>query len=124
MPRWKTGETYTAGQQVISPNGDVVSAIANHTSVASFNTDNWAYVRMSDYFVSVKAYGAKGDGIADDTTPVMNANTAANAKGAVTFFPDGTYKVTAPVEDFHKAHLVAGATMTAGTPGMAAVVRT
>jgi lysophospholipase L1-like esterase len=41
VPAWKTATAYTAGQKVISPGGDVVSAIANHTSGASFTPANW-----------------------------------------------------------------------------------
>lgn len=41
IPKWVTATAYTAGQQVISPNGDVVSSIADHTSGATFNPANW-----------------------------------------------------------------------------------
>lgn len=38
------------------------------------------------------AYGATGDGVTDDTTAILAANTAAN--GGPVFFPAGTYKMT------------------------------
>ena len=41
IPKWVTATAYTAGRLVISPNGDVVSAIANHTSGGTFNPANW-----------------------------------------------------------------------------------
>lgn len=41
---------------------------------------------------SVKAYGAVGDGTADDTTAVQAAITA--AVGGVVYLPPGTYKIT------------------------------
>ena len=44
-------------------------------------------------FVSVKSYGAVGDGIADDTAAIQAAVTAENG----VFFPAGTYKVTSAV---------------------------
>ena len=43
--------------------------------------------------VSVKAYGATGDGVTDDTAAIQAACTAANG----VFFPNGTYKITAPI---------------------------
>lgn len=42
--------------------------------------------------VSVKRYGAVGDGVATDTTAVQAALTAAAASGGVVVFPPGTYK--------------------------------
>jgi len=44
-------------------------------------------------FVSVKAYGAVGNGVADDTAAIQ---AAVNANKSV-FFPAGTYKITAPI---------------------------
>lgn len=49
-------------------------------------------VRTALPYVSVKTYGATGDGTTDDTTTIQNAITAAN--GGTVFFPSGTYKVT------------------------------
>ncbi|WP_427130300.1 hypothetical protein [Pseudarthrobacter sp. S9] len=40
-PYWKASTAYTAGQRVVAPNGDVVSAIANFTSGASYSATNW-----------------------------------------------------------------------------------
>jgi glycerophosphoryl diester phosphodiesterase len=44
--------------------------------------------------VSVKDYGAKGDGTTDDTTAVGNAVTAAGSSGVVQLPCPGTYKTT------------------------------
>ncbi|SIR63067.1 glycosyl hydrolase family 28-related protein [Williamsia sterculiae] len=45
--------------------------------------------------VSVKDYGAVGDGTTDDTTSVSNALTAARAAAKPLYFPSGTYLITA-----------------------------
>jgi hypothetical protein len=45
-------------------------------------------------FVSVKDYGAIGDGVADDTTAIINALAAQSNL----YFPGGTYRTTATIE--------------------------
>jgi lysophospholipase L1-like esterase len=40
-PQWKPSTAYTAGQSVVNPYGDVVSAVAAFTSGASYNPANW-----------------------------------------------------------------------------------
>lgn len=45
--------------------------------------------------ISVKSYGATGDGTTNDTTAVQNAlNAAAAAGGGMVYFPTGTYRVS------------------------------
>jgi hypothetical protein len=46
---------------------------------------------------NVKAYGAVGDGVADDIIAINLALAAAKVAGGVVYFPPGTYKVTQPV---------------------------
>jgi len=43
-------------------------------------------------FVNVKAFGAKGDGVTNDTTAVNAALTEAATNGGTIYFPKGTYK--------------------------------
>lgn len=44
---------------------------------------------------NVKAYGAKGDGVTDDTASIQAANATATVAKTPLFFPSGTYKVSA-----------------------------
>jgi hypothetical protein len=48
--------------------------------------------------VSVKAYGAVGDGVADDRAAIIAAqNYAASIGGATVYFPPGQYKISAAI---------------------------
>lgn len=49
------------------------------------------------HFVSVKDYGAKGDGVSNDTTAIQDALNALKNTGGTIFFPVGTYKVNAAI---------------------------
>lgn len=44
--------------------------------------------------VSIKDFGAVGDGVADDTTAITNAIAAAQSGSGEVFFPKGQYRVT------------------------------
>lgn len=53
---------------------------------------------LSEIWFSVKSFGAAGNGIADDTTPIQNAITACQAiGGGVVYFPFGTYQISSPL---------------------------
>jgi hypothetical protein len=52
-----------------------------------------AAINLISPIVSVKQYGATGDGVTDDTAAIQAAMTAADA----VYFPPGTYKVTSPI---------------------------
>lgn len=53
-----------------------------------------AFAPLGGVFTNVQspAFGATGDGVTDDTTAIIAANTA--AAGGIVYFPPGTYKVT------------------------------
>jgi len=94
---------YTLGQQVLSPNNDVVSAIAAHTSGASYTPANWT---LSATFATVpKAvknaltgwFHADGFGVAVANTAAANdtafaAAFAAMHSGDTLYIPAGLYQ--------------------------------
>lgn len=57
-----------------------------------------AAVQKGDLACNVKDYGALGNGIADDTTAIRSAITAAKSSHQVVFFPPGTYPISGPLD--------------------------
>lgn len=96
---WAPATGYGAGQQVISPNNDVVSASVAHTSSGAYASDVAKWTLSGTYardnvFVNVLTAGVAGDGTTDDTAAI-NAAIAANP-GKVLLFPAGrTYQIRA-----------------------------
>jgi hypothetical protein len=96
--------TFTSGLNV----GDVVDFYASLPASAQ-NMSNAVTVAYTPPFtgsvatnvqaklaqtVSVKDFGAVGDGSTDDTNAIQNAITVASGLNAITIFPAGTYNVT------------------------------
>lgn len=54
------------------------------------------FVRKGELVINVKDYGAKGDGVTDDTAAI-NAAHAATPEGGRLWFPPGSYRTTAPI---------------------------
>jgi hypothetical protein len=52
-------------------------------------------------FVSVKDFGAVGDGVVDDTAEVQAAVTHCFSTGDQLYWPEGTYLTTASISNFH-----------------------
>ena len=56
-------------------------------------------VKINHLSISVKDYGAKGDGVTDDITPIQNAiNFVSSNGGGVVFIPNGTYIISSPIQ--------------------------
>ncbi|KAI9727316.1 MAG: hypothetical protein M1828_006935 [Chrysothrix sp. TS-e1954] len=83
-----------------------------HQGVAAFNND-------SSYTVyrNVKDFGAKGDGVTDDTASINNAISSGGRLGpasgqsstttlAVVYFPSGIYVVSSSIVDFYYTQLI------------------
>ncbi|KAF8163174.1 exo-beta-1,3-glucanase [Crassisporium funariophilum] len=87
-----------------------------HQGTAAFNANPTGY----QVFRNVKNFGAKGDGVTDDTVAINNAITAGSRCGggscesstvtpAIVYFPKGTYVVSAPIIAFYYTQLIGDA---------------
>lgn len=47
--------------------------------------------------INIQSFGAKGDGVTDDTAAIQSAISAWTDLGAVLYFPDGTYLISSPL---------------------------
>ncbi|MFO0476592.1 MAG: glycosyl hydrolase family 28-related protein [Alphaproteobacteria bacterium] len=96
-----TGSFVTAIGTGVIVDADVnASAAIAGTKLAFTQTGTGASSRtvdakLKDGWVSVKDFGATGDGVTNDTTAIDNAIAAVNsAGGGVVYFPPGTYATT------------------------------
>lgn len=84
-----------------------------HQGIAAFNADPSGY----QVFRNVKDFGAKGDGVTDDTAAINNAISSGGRCGpgtcasstvtpAVVYFPTGTYMVNASIIDYYYTQII------------------
>jgi glucan 1,3-beta-glucosidase len=88
-------------------------ANVERTGKAPFNSNPNAY----PVFRNVQAYGARGDGVSDDTAAINAAITAGGGRcgqgcdsstttPALIYFPPGTYLVSSPIVQYYYTHMV------------------
>lgn len=93
------GDVNDATSASLIENPDTLTSAALNDAYA-FKPDNGARpVGKGELFINVKDYGAKGDGVTDDTTALNNAALAAAsmASDALLYMPSGMYKTTGTV---------------------------
>jgi len=78
--------------------------------------------QLADNAISVKTFGAKGDGVTDDTTSIQNAVNYAQLNKKSIYFPSGIYDINNPItlsrdrisitgENFYNTVIQAGSAM-------------
>lgn len=76
-----------------------MTAVPSETQFGTLDLSNvrvLGIAGLQDVF-NVMAYGAKGDGVTDDTAAIQAAVNAGSNAGGIVFFPPGTYLVSAYV---------------------------
>lgn len=79
--------------------GDAAGAPTQIIYNLTGDATNWVIQNLVNLSVfNVKLFGAKGNGVADDTIAINLAITAASASsvGGIIYFPPGTYRITKP----------------------------
>jgi hypothetical protein len=79
------GDFYWDAVSVEADNGGTILQVTGTT------TGRWK--RIYSGSINVKWFGAKGDGIVDDTTAIQNTINL----NTTTYFPDGTFKITSNI---------------------------
>lgn len=63
------------------------------------------YIEEKEAFISVKEFGAIGDGINDDAPAIQKALDTLKHTGGTIYFPPGTYLLKAPIYYYSRQHL-------------------
>jgi Pectate lyase superfamily protein len=106
--------TYTLPGTFVNDSLVVPVSAANLNSYTTAVSDlDIRATRLEGAALNVKAFGAVGDGVADDTSEIQAALTAASTGGGLVYVPPGTYMLSASLVVPTKTHLIgagAGAT--------------
>ena len=95
------------------------------TTLCLWNGAAWEFISdNSNLFVSVKDYGAKGDGATDDTAAINSALAVVAVTGQTLFFPSGTYKITSRLDwDISKYTLLGDNATIDGSSSATGIIR-
>jgi hypothetical protein len=87
--------------------GSVIGDVSNATATPTGTTTARTIANLFGDYISVKDYGAKGDGVTDDTAAIQNAINTLDY-GNCLYFPTGVYIVTSTLLVTPKASTVTG----------------
>lgn len=85
---WAPYTQYVAGQAVVSPSGDLVTAKTTHTSGSGFTATNWNPWHKTTMYAA--DYGVVGDGATDDAAALNSLLSSAATFGASVTLAQGS----------------------------------
>lgn len=88
-------------ERMVGANHPTLADTLNRLALVEHNNDGThnKLTQVKDPYVDVRAYGAVGDGVTDDTTAIQNAINSVKANGCgKIFLPGGVWKITSPIE--------------------------
>lgn len=95
-PYWNVGDPNLAST-VSDSLGDALVGVKLTATGSVARTQH----KKNAEIISVKDFGATGDGVTDDTSGIQAAVTHCNSSGEQLFWPDGTYLTTASITNLH-----------------------
>ncbi|KAG1849256.1 glycoside hydrolase family 55 protein [Suillus subluteus] len=104
------------GSGTTAPNDPYWLQTVKHQGTSAFNSDPSSY----QVFRNVKDFGAKGDGITDDTAAINSAMSSGGRCGggscnsstvtpAIVYFPAGTYLVSSAIDTYYYTQMIGDA---------------
>lgn len=90
------GERGLPGPNAV-PTDEAIAAAVGTDGTQSHTALNSAFVGKNELMINPKRYGAKGDGVADDTLAIQSATNSAATLGLEVLFPRGRYRVTSQI---------------------------
>lgn len=93
---WNSGTEQTL-ENLLTTLGTSLGANGKYLPTGTATARNYADV-LTELVVSVKTFGAVGDGTTDDTTAIQNTvNYVESLGGGWAYFPKGTFKITSAI---------------------------
>lgn len=101
-----TATAGVVGQEyyVIVDNAVTEMYVCTSALIGSYTWDKVEF--GGEAYVSVRAFGAKGDGTTDDTVAIRAARDAAKTSGQPLYFPAGTYLVSGCIQLYSNMHVI------------------
>jgi hypothetical protein len=95
---WSPGTAYNLNEIVLSSGAYYISLSANNMGNPPASSPTKWIALGGDGDISVRRFGAVGDGTADDSSALQNALTWMGMSGGCVYLPQGAYKTTSELD--------------------------
>jgi Pectate lyase superfamily protein/Chaperone of endosialidase len=94
-PVWTSTSALSVGSASYSTTAG--ASVSAYSSTGNFTSNGSVLIKGPNPWIDIKAYGAAGDGVSDDSSFIQDAIDAAPSTGCNIFMPAGNYKFSSPV---------------------------